>query len=74
LLTAAVAGVLPLAAGCETTIATDPSLALGCQTTPCECVAAVQKMGRKPATADILWRPNGDAYCPPDFVLRRKRE
>jgi hypothetical protein len=31
-------------------------------------------MGRRPATTEILWRPKGDAYCPPDFVLRRKKE
>jgi hypothetical protein len=73
-LAAGVAAALPLNAGCETTIAADPSLALACQTTSCECVSAVQRLGRRPATADVLWRPNGDAYCPPDFVLRRKNE
>jgi hypothetical protein len=61
-------------AACETSIPTDPSLALACQTMPCECVSATQYMGRRPATTEILWRPKGDAYCPPDFVLRRKKE
>jgi hypothetical protein len=69
--TAAIA--LPLLlSGCETHVAPDPRLALACQTTACECVAAGQRIGRKPATAEMLWRPNGDAYCPPDFVLQIK--
>jgi hypothetical protein len=69
----AAAIALPLLfSGCETRIEPNPALTLACQTAPCECVAAVQRVGRKPATTDILWRPNGDAYCPPDFVLRTK--
>jgi hypothetical protein len=63
-----------LLAACQTPIPTDPSLALACQTSPCECVSAVQLMGRRPATTEILWHANGDAYCPADFVLRRKKE
>jgi hypothetical protein len=69
----AAAIALPLLlSGCETHVAPDPRLALACQTTACECVTAVRRVGFKPVTTEMLWRPNGDAYCPADFVLQIK--
>ena len=57
---------------CERTREVRPDLALACQTVPCVCVEARATVLRKDATAPVLWRRNGDAYCPEGFVLRRE--
>ena len=46
-----------------------PDLALACQTMECTCAAKSVGLFEKRKTADVLWRTNGDAYCPEGFVL-----
>ncbi len=46
-----------------------PNLALACQTMACTCATETGSLFRKTKTTEILWRANGDAYCPQGFVL-----
>ena len=46
-----------------------PNLALACQTMECTCSAESGSLFEKTRTTGVLWRPNGDAYCPEGFVL-----
>ena len=46
-----------------------PNLALACQTMACTCSAVSGSLFGKTKTTGILWRANGDAYCPKGFVL-----
>ena len=46
-----------------------PNLALACQTMACACSAVSGSLFGKTETTGILWRANGDAYCPKGFVL-----
>ena len=45
------------------------NLALACQTMECTCSAETGSLFGKTKTTEILWRRNGDAYCPEGFVL-----
>ena len=56
-------------AACETGPGT-PDLALACQTMDCVCGEESRGIFRTPRSADVLWRVNGDAYCPEWFVLK----
>jgi hypothetical protein len=51
--------------------ASGPNMALACQTTNCACVGETESLFRKAKTADVLWRANGDAYCPKGFALEK---
>jgi hypothetical protein len=66
------AGVLlgALAAAC--TRQPMPELALACQTTKCVCLPAEASFPVRDEPAEVLWRDNGDAYCPEAHVLRRE--
>ena len=46
-----------------------PNLALACQTMACTCSAETSTLFGRTKTTEILWRANGDAYCPKGFVL-----
>ena len=46
-----------------------PNLALACQTMDCVCSEKSRGLFRAPRSAEVLWRANGDAYCPEGFVL-----
>ncbi len=48
-----------------------PSLALACQTTKCVCTPQNWSFPAKYESAPVLWRLNGDAYCPDGHVLKR---
>ena len=50
------------------------NLALACQTTACTCSAESGTIFEKTKTTEILWRANGDAYCPKGFVLETVRK
>ena len=68
----AVAVALSLAAcgsGKRVEVERAPNLALACQTMECTCSAESGSIFEKTKTTEILWRPNGDAYCPKGFVL-----
>lgn len=52
----------------------DPSLALACQITKCVCTPQKGWFSKKNEPAPVLWRLNGDAYCPDGHVLRRAAE
>ena len=46
-----------------------PDLALACQTRDCVCASEPETLFVAETKTEILWRPNGDAYCPDGFVL-----
>lgn len=61
-----------IVAACSRTA--EPNLALACQVRPCECIPAKPAVFSNPKPKDVLWRLNGDAYCPKDHVLRQVDE
>ena len=65
-----VAGLGLWLAGCGTGQADRaPDLALACQTMDCVCGATSVDLFEKRRTVEVLWRANGDAYCPEGFAL-----
>ena len=46
-------------------------MALACATTACECVPRGDSLFSRPKPGPVLWRENGDAYCPEGQALRR---
>ena len=71
-LTASIAAALAswlAACGAAEPPARAPNLALACQTMDCICTAKAAGAFDKRRAADMLWRSNGDAYCPEGFVL-----
>ncbi len=64
---AATAGLL---SACSQATETPPDLAKVCQVRKCTCTETGAGIFRAPDTADILWRENGDAYCPVGYELR----
>ena len=58
-----------LAAGCAQEKAEGPNLALYCQVKACICKPATLRFGQSTAPVPLLWRTNGEAYCPPDYRL-----
>ena len=68
---ALVFGVLLVAACQGPTPKGDP--ALTCQLTTCACVSLDRPFfsrTKKLETSEVLWRPNGAAYCPEGFELQ----
>ena len=51
-----------------------PKVALACQTMDCTCSAETGSIFERKAAAEVLWRANGDAYCPEGFVLEPVRK
>ncbi len=53
-----------------------PGMELRCQTTECVCepVESVFPVTAGSRSVDVLWRENGDAYCPEGYVLREAPE
>ena len=45
---------------------------LACQTISCICTANETELFQETATTKVLWKSNGDAYCPDGFHLERK--
>ncbi len=68
----ALAGVLAACASKEE--AKPPDMALACQTMTCQCTETKAAFLRSSKTTPILWRKNGDAYCPKGFGLERSKE
>jgi len=48
-----------------------PQLHLACQTVKCDCRAPSSSLFTQGETTEVIWRQNGDAACPPGFVLER---
>lgn len=61
------AGLPLLLAACAGDRKGDPNLAVACALKPCECTPE-GAFGGDPAP--VLWRENGDAYCPEGYALR----
>ena len=74
----AAAGISLSLAGCggAERAGVDPAvnLALACQTMACTCSAETGRLFGRTETTEILWRANGDAYCPKGFVLEPVRQ
>lgn len=51
-----------------------PELALACQTQTCVCLPAEASFPARDQPTEVLWRDNGDAYCPEGHVLRREAD
>ncbi|MCH6588373.1 MAG: hypothetical protein IH805_08685 [Proteobacteria bacterium] len=53
-----------------------PGMELKCQMTECVCAPtqAVFPVLPGPTSVPVLWKENGDAYCPQDHVLREAPE
>jgi len=71
-LIAAMGGVVPVAVGfllgaCHNV--EDPTLKVACAVRKCECRTREPGMFRNADRVPVLWRKNGDAYCPEGFVL-----
>lgn len=47
---------------------------LACQTIPCVCEEDDASIFEDAEQAKILWRKNGDAYCPDGFHLEKKEK
>ena len=69
LIAAALAFSLTACGGASKHVGRTPNLALACQTMACTCSAKTGSIFEKKRAAEILWRANGDAYCPEGFVL-----
>jgi hypothetical protein len=68
---------IPLAlalVGCSAERATTASLAGACQFKPCVCASTKALFWQAAETVPVLWKENGDAYCPPDYALLRASE
>ncbi|MDE0060598.1 MAG: hypothetical protein OXI22_09425 [Defluviicoccus sp.] len=46
-----------------------PDLALACQTMDCVCTGDPETLFAAERKTEVLWRANGDAYCPDGFAL-----
>ena len=68
-ITVSLAAVLALAACGGGPSPGPPDLALACQTMDCVCSAPPASVFGTRRSAEVLWRANGDAYCPDGFVL-----
>lgn len=63
--------VLLLLSACAQGDETKQNLALTCQTASCVCLPATPGPFGSVEPSPVLWRQNGDAYCPEGQVLRR---
>ncbi len=61
-------------AGCA--IEPIPGMELKCQMTKCVCVPTQAGFPAQygATSVPVLWKENGDAYCPQDYVLREAPE
>jgi hypothetical protein len=65
---------IPLAlalVGCSVERETKASLAGACQFKPCVCADTKALFWQTADTVPLLWKENGEAYCPPDYALLR---
>jgi hypothetical protein len=67
---AAIACALVLA-GCSAERETKASLSGACQLGPCVCADTKALFWQTAKTVPLLWKENGEAYCPPDYALLR---
>lgn len=63
--------VAALLAGCAIQAETDPQNRYACQTLPCVCEPEELTLFNRGDTVPLLWKENGDAYCPEGHVLKR---
>jgi hypothetical protein len=60
-----------LLVGCTAERQTTESLAGACQLVPCVCADTKALFWQTAKTVPLLWKENGEAYCPPDYALLR---
>lgn len=61
--------IFALAAGCAQERDPGPDLTLYCQVKNCVCRRAKLTFGEGAKPVAVLWRADGEAYCPPDYRL-----
>jgi hypothetical protein len=60
-----------LLVGCSAERQTTGSLGGACQLGPCVCADTKALFWQTAKTVPLLWKENGEAYCPPDYALLR---
>jgi hypothetical protein len=68
--TAALSLLVATLAGCSSSARNETTLAGACQFKACICVDGTAAFWQAKDTQPVRWRENGDAFCPPPFVLR----
>ena len=66
-----VLGIATVLAACTVQAESNPDNKYACQTEPCLCVPEQLTLFNREDTVPILWKENGDAYCPEGHVLKR---
>ena len=61
---------LALLAGCTSQEAKQKDLALACQLKPCICTEPKRIFLAEGDPQPVLWKQNGDAYCPEGLQLK----
>lgn len=62
--------LLPLALlACSSDTETQARLEVACAVRKCECVSQEPVVFSAPERHEVLWRDNGNAYCPAGFAL-----
>lgn len=66
--------LLTTLAACEVPAETNPDNKYACQTEHCVCEPEELTLFNRGETVPILWRENGEAYCPEGHVLKREKD
>lgn len=64
-----VAAILTLTTACSAEEKPVVDLSLACQLNECVCVQPDRPFYEKPEPQPVLWKENGDAYCPDGLAL-----
>ena len=64
-----IAAILALTAACNAGEETVVDLSLACQLEKCVCVHPDRPFYLKSEPQPVLWKENGDAYCPDGLAL-----
>jgi len=62
--------ILPLLAACAAPEKKNVNLSLACQLNKCVCAGPDKLFLKRDEPSPVLWRENGDAYCPEGLRLR----
>jgi hypothetical protein len=63
-----------LVAACADNKTAETDMQLTCQLSKCVCAAPQRLFLADAPPKDVLWRENGDAYCPEGYQLKLAKE